>query len=237
MEEKIRSIKFDLGSLPTNNPNAHEVIQVSDDLFPGQFIYTKRAHNRSLEVLIGKAVSRGVSERIFTLKYSFPYYTPEFKGGQIEDNPINITRKLPYGFGVFGLAYSKVTAPSVEFFNGQKIIYGKLPRYNEKTNKIEKLILDHPKQSYEFYSMDKNMNVHEIKIDLKYLPTKDLMKFTVIYDCKIKVTLDTAGKYLLKTLKAHNKEKIKKKGNLLNEENCTLYLDKEIPIKIHAESF
>lgn len=236
MESRIRSIKFDLGSLPVKDSDGFEMIDMPDNVFPGQFLHTKKTHKRTLNVLLGKAVSGDISRDIFTLHYSFPYYLPELKDEQIEDNPVSITRRMPSGSGAFGLVYSNVTAPSVEFFNDKKIIYGKLPRHNEETKKTENLILDHPKECYEFYSMDKNMNVHKTKIDVNYFPKKDLMKFNVVYDDKIKVILDTKGNYLLKNLKVPYKERVKKAGNLLDEKDFTLYLDSSLPVKVSAET-
>lgn len=228
MENRIHSIKFDLGSLPVKDPDKFEMIDMPDNIFPNQFLYTKKAHHRTLDILLGKAISGNISEDIFILDYSFPYYLPEIEDGQINDNMMSITRSKSYNPG------SNITIPPLELLNGKKIIYGKLPRYN-KTKKTENLILDHPKQYYEFYSMDKDMDVHKTEINVKYLPSKDIMKFTVVCDDKTKVILDTKGNYMLKSLKAPYRERVKKSGNLLYEKDYTLFIDNIIPVKVYLE--
>ena len=68
---------------------------------------------------------------------------------------------------------------SDEYYYGKDELYGKLPDVGKRYNtRLMPLDLNH----FEFYSMDKERNVHSIEIGLNYVASKDLTKFTVLYD-------------------------------------------------------
>ncbi len=133
MENKIKAITVDMGSLPVDNPDELDFIELEE--FPGQVMVTKKGHKRSLEIILTNA------------------------GGDI----------------------------------------------------------------------------HKTIIDLKYVPSKDLTEFNVLYDMDTLVKLDTNGDYSLKHLKSSPKGLAEKEGNLLSEKDLTLYLNNDIPVKICAE--
>ena len=243
MENLIKAIKFYMGVLPVDNPDEGELIEMPD-MFSGQFMLAKKGHRRSLEVTLGNSSNGEDSGRRFYIERSFPFWTPKVEEGIIKDEMNSITRKMPYvskgenAFGgeVYWHGYSDITAPSVYFFNGQSEIYGKFPLHPGKKHNKEVLVMAPAKNLsyYDFYSMDKNMNIHSTRIDLKYLPSKDLIKFTVIYDEDTRIKLDTTGNYSIKQYRLPRSER-SRKGNLLSEKDFTLYLNKDIPIKIYAE--
>ena len=203
--ENIKAIKFDLGGLPVKDPDEFELLGMPEEIFPGQFLYTKKEHRRTLDVLLLKSENKLAS--LFLLKNSFPYYMPEIDGNNLED---------------------EMMKPAYIIYEGE-IFYGRLP------DKKKQIILYGPQKYYEFYSMDKNLGIHKTTINLKYIPSKDMVKFIVSYDDKIKLKLDTTGNYSMKNIISKHVAKLK--GNLLSEKDFTLYLDKEIPIKIYAETF
>ncbi len=88
------------------------------------------------------------------------------------------------------------------------------------------------KSHYEFYSLDNNKNVHKTSIDFEFSSLKNMIKFNVVYDNKIRVKIDTDGHYIMSGVSA-NGNLLYKKGKLINEEDSTLYLDKDMPIKIY----
>ncbi len=81
------------------------------------------------------------------------------------------------------------------------------------------------------------MNLHTSQISLKYKPTKNLLELTLIYDNKLKMKFDTNANYSLKDInkKGLFKSKEIKSGNLLSEEDNTVYIDKSIPVKLYAK--
>ena len=225
MENKIRAIKFDMGGLPVDNPDELDFIE--PEKFPGQIMVTRKGHNRSLEVILRDAVAGDRSAQAFNLSHSFAYWKPEIKNGALVDETVHIDRKK-----LKMNVYNWLIA-SDEYYYGKDDLYGKLPAVDKKyKTRLMRLDLNH----FEFYSMDKERNVHSIEIDLNYIASKDLTKFTVLYDKNVLVKLDTNGDYSLKYLKTLSKEYAKKKGNLLQEKDFTLYLDDNIPVKVYAKT-
>ena len=225
MENKIRAIKFDMGGLPVDNPDELDFIE--PEKFPGQIMVTRKGHNRSLEVILMNAVAGDHSAQVFNLSHSFAYWKPEIKNGALVDETVHIDRKK-----LKMNVYNWLIA-SDEYYYGKDDLYGKLPAVDKKyKTRLMRLDLNH----FEFYSMDKERNVHSIEIDLNYIASKDLTKFTVLYDKNVLVKLDTNGDYSLKYLKTLSKEYAKKKGNLLQEKDFTLYLDDNIPVKVYAKT-
>lgn len=225
MENKIRAIKFDIGGLPVDNPDELDFIE--PEKFPGQIMVTRKGHNRSLEVILRDAVAGDRSAQAFNLSHSFAYWKPEIKNGALVDKTVHIDRKK-----LKMNVYNWLIA-SDEYYYGKDDLYGKLPAVDKKyKTRLMRLDLNH----FEFYSMDKERNVHSIEIDLNYIASKDLTKFTVLYDKNVLVKLDTNGDYSLKYLKTSSKEYAKKKGNLLQEQDFTLYLDTNIPVKVYAKT-
>ena len=225
MENKIRAIKFDMGGLPVDNPDELDFIE--PEKFPGQIMVTRKGHNRSLEVILMNAVAGDHSAQVFNLSHSFAYWKPEIKNGALVDETVHIDRKK-LKMNVYNWRIA-----SDEYHYGKDDLYGKLPAADKKyKTRLMRLDLNH----FEFYSMDKERNVHSIEIGLNYVASKDLTKFTVLYDKNVLVKLDTNGDYSLKYLKTLSKEYAKKKGNLLQEQDFTLYLDTNIPVKVYAKT-
>ena len=211
MENKIKAIKFDMGSLPVDNPDELDFIEPEG--FPGQFMVTKKGHKRSLEIILTNMRGDNYSTSTFRLNSSFAYWKPEIENGNLTDVYSNTNSEYPH-------------------YGERRNLYGKIPRPDKK---YKYMVVDLNLNHYEFYSMDKDRNVHSIEIELKYVPSKDLTKFTVLYDNNILLKLDTRGDYSLKYLKALSKGLAKKEGNLLLEKDLTLYLNNDIPVKIYAE--
>ncbi len=211
MENKIKAIKFDMGSLPVDNPDELDFIELEE--FPGQVMVTKKGHKRSLEIILTNAGGDNDSTSTFRLNSSFAYWKPKIENGNLMDVYSNTNSEYPH-------------------YGGRKNLYGKIPRLDKKDKYI---VIDLKLNHYEFYSIDKDRNIHSIEIELKYVPSKDLTKFTVLYDNNILLKLDTRGNYSLKHLKALSKGLAKKEGNLLAEKDLTLYLNNDIPVKICAE--
>ncbi len=236
MENKIKAIKFDMGSLPVDNPDELDFIEPEE--FPGQFMVTRKGHKRSLEVMLINIRGDNCSTSAFRLNSSFAYWKPKMEESDLVDETVGMTRK---GFNrslenrfinkSYQEEYSNVLLSYLHY--GKEEIYGKFPDYLAKKYKDRIIPLD--LNHYEFYSMDKDRNIHSIGIDLKYIASKDLTKFTVLYDKNVSVKLDTNGNYSLKYLKPLPKESAKKKGNLLLEKDFTLYLDNAIPIRIYVK--
>ncbi len=61
-----------------------------------------------------------------------------------------------------------------------------------------------------------------------------MTKFDVLYDGDTMVRLDTRGNYSIKRSGSSDGGR-KRKGNLLLEKDFTLYLNRDIPIRIYAE--
>ena len=235
MENKIKAIKFDMGDLPVDNPDELDYIQ--PEKFPGQFMVTRKGHNRSLEVLLIDAVSGDRSAQVFNLSHSFAYWKPEIKNGALVDEIVYIDRKK------LKMNVHNWLIASDEYYYGKDELYGKLPDVGKRyKTRLMPLDLNH----FEFYSMDKERNIHSIEIDLKYIQSKDLTKFTALYDNNTLVQLDTNGDYSLKYLKQSFRHifpgislslgDTKKKGNLLQEQDFTLYIDTNIPVKVYAKT-
>ena len=243
MENLIKAIKFDMGILPVDNPDERELIEMPE-MFPGQFLVAKKGHRRSLEVTLGNSSNGEDSGRMFSIKRYFSFWIPEVENGIIKDRMGSITRKMPYmsmskntfGGESYWHGYKGETTPSVYFFNVSNEMYGKFPLHSGKKYKKKVLVMGPAKNLsyYNFYSMDKDMSIHNTRIDLKYIPSKDIIKFTVIYDENTRIKLDTMGNYSVKQYKLPLGER-SRKGNLLSEKELTLYLNEDIPIKIYAE--
>ncbi len=237
MENQIKAIKFDMGALPVDNPDELDFIQPKE--FPGQFMVTKKGHKRSLEIMLTNIRGDNHSTPAFRLNSSFAYWKPKIEDGALLDETVDRTRKRSninlenwFENRFYKEKYSNVPLPYRH--NGKEEIYGKFPQHLGEKYKdwIIPLSLTH----YKFYSMDKEKKIHSIEIDLNYIASKDLTKFTVLYDKNVLIKLDTNGNYSLKYLKPSPKEYAKKKGNLLSEKDFTLYLNNSIPIKISAKT-
>ncbi len=190
MEDKIKAITVDMGSLPI-----------------------RKWHKRSLELILTNTGKGNYSAPAFLLNFSFAYWKPEMENGYLVDVYCNKDPKYLY-------------------YNGIGDLYGKLTRPDKKYKyMVIKLNLNH----YEFYSMGKGGDIHKTIIDLRYVPSKDLTEFNVVYDMDTLVKLDTNGDYSLKHLKSSPKGLAEKEGNLLSEKDLTLYLNNDIPVKICAE--
>ena len=236
MGNKIKAIEFDMGSLPVDN--AEELDFIQSEEFPGQVMVTRKGHKRSLEIMLINIRGDSSSTSAFRLNSSFAYWKPKMEDGDLLDEMVGMTRKrfnriLENRFRnkFYQEKYSNV--PLSYLHNGKQDIYGKFPQHSAKKYKdrVIPIGLNH----YEFYSMDKDRNMHSIGIDLKYIASKDLTKFTVLYDENVLAKLDTNGNYSLKSLKSSSNEYIKKKGNLLQEKDFTLYLDPDILVKIYVK--
>jgi len=236
MEKRIKALKFDMGSLPVDNPDELDFIEPGE--FPGQFMVTRKGHKRSLEVMLIGIRGDNRSTSAFRLNSSFAYWKPKMEESDLVDETVGMARK---GFNrglenrfinkSYQEEYSNVLLSHLHY--GKEEIYGKFPDYFAKKYKDRIIPLD--LNHYEFYSMDKDRNIHSIEIDLKYIASKDLTKFILLYDKNVLVKLDTNGNYSLKYLKPLPKEPAKKKGNLLSENDFTLYLDNAIPIRIYVK--
>lgn len=181
------------------------------DNFPGQFMVTKKGHRRSLEVTISRdEANRNV---LFEINSDFAYFNPTVSNGKIDDYFTNINKFLD--------SDKPIVAGRLENRDGRSIHF----------------IDSTPSVPIEFYSLDGDMKLHKSKVSLKYKPAKNLIEFILIYDDKMKVEFDTNGNYSLKDMnkKGLFKSKEIKSGNLLSEEDNTLYIDKSIPVKLYAK--
>ena len=87
------------------------------------------------------------------------------------------------------------------------------------------------------YILHCNAHLHKSEVSLKYKSAKNLLELTLIYDNKVKAEFDTNADYSLKDIskKGLFKNKEIKSGNLLSEEDNTVYIDKSIPVKLYAK--
>ncbi len=203
----LNNIEFYLGAVPVKNP---EEAELSDTPY-------QKDDARKLDVIIDNNVNGYKKSRIFYVKTSFSYCMPEYKNGILD-----------YEMGVIG--DSRIYNSDETFF------FGKIKGHDENDEKMNPaMLIRAPRKRavrhYEFYSLDNNKNVHKTSIDFKFSSLKNSVKFRVDYDNKIRVKIDTDGYYIMSGVSA-NGNLLYKKGNLINEEDSTLYLDKDMPIKI-----
>ena len=210
MTPNLTEIILDMGELPVNDKEEVDFFDMPD-MFPGQFMVTKKGHKRMLEVTLYRDKTN--SNILFEIKSDFAYFKPIVSNGKIDDHLTNIRN----------------------FLDSDNIIAGRLENKDSKSIKFIQSGVGVP---IEFYSLDSEMNLHTSQISLKYKPAKNLLELTLIYDNKLKAEFDTNANYSLKDIskKGLFKSKEIKSGNLLSEEDNTLYIDKSIPIKIYAKS-
>ncbi len=209
MESRLTKLILDMGELPVKDKDEVDFVYLSD-LFPGQFIATKKAHKRSL----GVTILRGDTNNsiLFDIETSFAYFEPIVSDGRIEDYLTNLRR----------------------FLDSDKILAGRIESGNGKDIRFIQFGVNVP---LEFYSLDSEMNLHKSEISLKYKPAKNLLELTLIYDNKVKAEFDTNANYSFKDIskKGLFKSKEIKSGNLLSEEDNTVYLDRSVPVKLYAK--
>lgn len=210
MTPNLTEIILDMGELPVNDKEEVDFFDMPD-MFPGQFMVTKKGHKRMLEVTLYRDKTN--SNILFEIKSDFAYFKPIVSNGKIDDHLTNIRN----------------------FLDSDNIIAGRLENKDSKSIKFIQSGVGVP---IEFYSLDSEMNLHTSQISLKYKPAKNLLELTLIYDNKLKAEFDTNANYSLKDIskKGLLKSKEIKSGNLLSEEDNTLYIDKSIPIKLYAKS-
>ncbi len=210
MTPNLTEIILDMGELPVNDKEEVDFFDMPD-MFPGQFMVTKKGHKRMLEVTLYRDKTN--SNILFEIKSDFAYFKPIVSNGKIDDHLTNIRN----------------------FLDSDNIIAGRLENKDSKSIKFIQSGVGVP---IEFYSLDSEMNLHTSQISLKYKPAKNLLELTLIYDNKLKAEFDTNANYSLKDIskKGLFKSKEIKSGNLLSEEDNTLYIDKSIPIKLYAKS-
>lgn len=212
----ITAIKFDMGGLPVKGPDE------PDYSLPSRISYTKE-HRRRLDIILERQPGDKESQGLFHIEPSFPFCIPKVENNEV----VNESAVMP------SLVYESFVYRA-EFMSA----YGKLTAHDMHANKEITMALKLPKDLlyYKFYSMDKDKKIHETKIYLKYRAKDNITKFTVFYDDKIKLKLDTNGNYSFKNIGSKHIDGLKIKGNLLSEKNLTLYIDKEVPVRISAET-
>ncbi len=216
MVYKLNNIEFYLGALPVENP---EEVDVLDTSSPYQFLLTKKGHSRRLDVIMYN-VDGNDKLRLFNIKSNFSYYIPKYENGIIKDYCVSYDKNEDWFFGKLNEKMKPTNLRGVRQYTFIRSLIG-LPREVNEGH-------------YEFYSLDNNKNVHKTSIDFKYNSFKNSINFKVDYDNKIRVKLDTDGYYIMRGLSASG-SRLSQKGNLLKEEDSTLYLDKDIPIKIYIK--
>ncbi len=241
MENKIIAIKLDMSALPGEDSEKIETVDVSER---SNAISTGDIHRRRLEIILDDP-----NHKRFRIQSSFAYWMPDVYKGILGDEELSLRRTVPALYSdEVKWPYGHVTYPANKFY-GKAITYGKfytIPTFNsnhvkfpisnlysQKAHKAVTLRLGKIHSNYEFYSMDKDMKVHRTKVHLRYVPLRDLIKLYILYDNEVKAKVDTNGNYKIKYLnQLHDNLK---EGNLLSEEDFTLYLGKELPIKVYAE--
>ncbi len=210
MTPNLTEIILDMGELPINDRDEVDFFDMPD-MFPGQFMVTKKGHKRMLEVTLYRDKTN--SNILFEIKSDFAYFKPIVSNGKIDDHLTNIRN----------------------FLDSDNIIAGRLENKDSKSIKFIQSGVNVP---IEFYSLDSDMNMHTSQISLKYKPAKNLLELTLIYDNNVKAEFDTNANYSLKEInkKGLFKSKEIKSGNLLSETDNTLYIDKSIPLKLYAKS-
>ena len=209
MTPNLTEIILDMGELPVNDKEEVDFFDMPD-MFPGQFMVTKKGHKRMLEVTLYRDKTN--SNILFEIKSDFAYFKPIVSNGKIDDHLTNIRN----------------------FLDSDNIIAGRLENKDSKSIKFIQSGVGVP---IEFYSLDSEMNLHTSQISLKYKPAKNLLELTLIYDNKLKAEFDTNANYSFKDIskKGLFKSKEIKSGNLLSEEDNTVYLDRSVPVKLYAK--
>ena len=210
MTHNLTKIILDMGELPVNDKDKLDFVEIASS-FEGQIMVTKKGHKRMLGVTIyGDKTNTNV---LFNINSSFAYFKPIVSNGKIDDQLMN-TKDLS------------------KFLDSDEIFAGSLKNQDGKSIKFIQYA-----GPIEFYSLDSEMNLHTSQISLKYKPTKNLLELTLIYDNKLKMKFDTNANYSLKDInkKGLFKSKEIKSGNLLSEEDNTVYIDKSIPVKLSAK--
>ncbi|MGC8533161.1 MAG: hypothetical protein ACP5MV_00830 [Candidatus Parvarchaeum sp.] len=209
MEHNLMKIILDMGELPVKDKDKLDIVELSE--FPGQFMFTKKGHRRSLEVDVLRDYTK--ENTLFIMNCNFAYFKPIVNNDEIEDY---------------------VTAQYKFADSNNKIVAGRL---KNKAGRTARVIYPGISLPIEFYSLDSEMNLHKAEISLKYKTRKDLLEITLNYDNDVKLKFDTNGNYSLNDIskKSLFKSKEIKSGNLLSEEDNTLYFDRPVPAKLYSK--